>query len=145
MNIQKKYHLLYFETDTGVNVENVTYFIMLTKQNEELFDITGQRDDGTFMLKLHTTESDQIIIEEEDSNFLGSLFDENKIVNVKGNVFGSGGLYNFKVIITTVDDYSNIISPTPVYDIGISFLDKTSYNINDIKFWTAAARCHNIL
>jgi len=122
-----------FETDTGINVENVTYFIMLTKQNEELFDVTGQRDDGTFMLKLHATESDQIIIE-EDSNFLGSLFDENKIVNVKGNVFGSGGLYNFKVIITTVDDYSNIISPTPVYDIGISFLDKTSYDINDINF-----------
>ena len=122
-----------FETDTGVNVDNVTYFIMLTKQNEVLFDITGQRDDGTFMLKLHATESDQIIIEEY-SNFLGSLFDENKIVNVKGNVFGSGGLYNFKVIITTVDDYSNIISPTPVYDIGISFLDKTSYDINDINF-----------
>jgi len=122
-----------FETDTGVNVENVTYFIMLTKQNEVLFDITGQRDDGTFMLKLHTTESDQIIIE-EDSNLLGSLFDENKIVNVKGNVFGSGGLYNFKVIITTGDDYSNIISPPLDYDVGISFLDKTSYDINDINF-----------
>ena len=122
-----------FETDTGVNVENVTYFIMLTKQNEVLFDITGQRDDGTFMLKLHTTESDQIIIE-EDSNLLGSLFDENKIVNVKGNMFGSGGLYNFKVIITTGDDYSNIISPPLDYDVGISFLDKTSYDINDINF-----------
>ena len=46
-----------FETDTGVNVENVTYFVMLTKQNEVLFDVTGQRDNGTFMLKLHTTES----------------------------------------------------------------------------------------
>ena len=122
-----------FETDTGVNVENVTYFIMLTKQNEVLFDITGQRDDGTFMLKLHTTESDQIIIE-EDSNLLGSLFDENKIVNVKGNMFGSGGLYNFKVIITTGDNYSNIISPPLDYDVGISFLDKTSYDINDINF-----------
>jgi len=31
-----------FETDTGVNVENVTYFVMLTKQNEVLFDVTGQ-------------------------------------------------------------------------------------------------------
>jgi len=123
-----------FETDTGVNVENVTYFIMLTKQNKVLFDVTGQRDDGTFMLKLHATESDQIIIEEEDSNFLGSLFDENKIVNVNGNVFGSGGLYNFKVIITTGDDYSNIISPALDYDVGISFLDKTSYDINDINF-----------
>jgi len=51
-----------FETDTGVNVENVTYFVMLTKQNEVLFDVTGQMDDGVFMLKLHTTESDQIIV-----------------------------------------------------------------------------------
>jgi len=125
-----------FETDTGVNVDNVTYFIMLTKQNEVLFDITGQRDDGTFMLKLHTTESDQIIVEEAGSDLFGSLFDETlgKVVNVKGNMFSSGGLYNFKVIITTGDDYSNIISPPLDYDVGISFLDKTSHNIDDINF-----------
>jgi len=125
-----------FETDTGVNVENVTYFIMLTKQNEVLFDITGQRDDGSFMLKLHTTESDQITVEEAGSDLFGSLFDETlgKIVNVKGNAFSSGGLYNFKVIITTGDDYSNVISPPLDYDVGISFLDKTFHNINDINF-----------
>ena len=58
-----------FETDTGVNVENVTYFIMLTKENQVLFDVTGQRDDGTFILKLHTTESEQISIENEDAAF----------------------------------------------------------------------------
>ena len=122
-----------FETETGVNVENVTYFIMLTKQNEVLFDVTGQRDDGVFVLKLHTTESDQIIVE-EDSNFLGSLFEGGKVVNVKGNMFGSGGLYDFKVIITTGDNYSNVLSPPLDYDVGISFLDNTSYNINDVNF-----------
>jgi len=122
-----------FETDTGVNVENVTYFVMLTKQNEVLFDTTGQRDNGVFILKLHTTESDQITIE-EDSNFFDSFVDADKVVNVKGNAFGSGGLYDFKVIITTGDDYSNIISPPLDYDVGISFLDKTSHNINDINF-----------
>jgi len=123
-----------FETDTGVNVENVTYFVMLTKQNEVLFDITGQRDDGTFMLKLHTTDADQITIEEAGSDFFGSLVSGSKIVNVKGNVFGSGGLYDFKVIITTGDDYSNVISPPLDYDVGISFLDKTSHSIKDINF-----------
>jgi len=123
-----------FETDTGIAVKNVTYFIMLTKQNEVLFDITSQRDDGVFVLKLHTTEDDQITVEEEDSNFFGSLLDGNKIVNVKGNVFGSGGLYDFKVIITTGDDYSNVLSPPLDYDVGISFLDKTSHSINDINF-----------
>ena len=123
-----------FETDTGVNVENVTYFIMLTKQNEVLFDISGQRDDGVFMLKLHTTESDQIMVEEAGSDFFGSLFDGGKVVDVSGNAFSSGGLYEFKVIITTGDDYSNVLSPPIDYDVGISFLDKTSYNINDISF-----------
>ena len=123
-----------FETDTGVNVENVTYFIMLTKQNEVLFDVTGQRDDGTFTLKLHTTESDQITVEEAGSDLFGSLFDSGEIVNVKGNAFSSGGLYEFKVIITTGDDYSNVLSPPLDYDVGISFLDKTSYNIDDINF-----------
>jgi len=123
-----------FETDTGVNVDNVTYFIMLTKQNEVLFDMTGQRDDGTFMLKLHTTESDQIMVEEAGSDLFGSLFDGGKVVNVKGNAFGSGGLYDFKVIITTGDEYSNVLSPPLDYDVGISFLDKTSHSINDINF-----------
>jgi len=123
-----------FETDTGVNVENVTYFVMLTKQNEVLFDVTGQSDDGTFMLKLHTTESDQISVEEEGDNFFGSLLGGSEIVNVKGNAFDSGGLYNFKVIITTADSYSNVLSPPLDYDVGISFLDKTLHNINDINF-----------
>jgi len=123
-----------FETDTGVAVKNVTYFVMLTKQNEVMFDITSQRDDGVFVLKLHTTEDDQITVEEEGSNFFGSLLSGSKIVNVKGNVFGSGGLYDFKVIITTGDDYSNVLSPPLDYDVGISFLDKTSHNIHDINF-----------
>jgi len=123
-----------FETDTGVAVKNVTYFVMLTKQNEVLFDVTGQRDDGTFMLKLHTTDADQITIEGAGSDFFGSLFDGGEVVNVKGNAFSSGGLYEFKVIITTGDDYSNVLSPPLDYDIGISFLDKTSHIINDINF-----------
>ena len=101
----KEISFVLFETDTGITVKDVTYFVMLTKQNEVLFDITGQRDDGTFILKLHTTESDQISIENEDADLFGSLTGGNKIVNVKGNAFGSGGLYNFKVIITTAENY----------------------------------------
>jgi len=123
-----------FETDTGVTVKDVTYFIMLTKQNEVLFDVTSQRDDGTFILKLLTTESDQISIEEEGANFFGSLLGGSETVNVKGSAFGSGGLYNFKVIITTADSYSNVLSPPLDYDVGISFFDKTLHNINDINF-----------
>jgi len=67
-------------------------------------------------------------------SFFGSLLGGSEIVNVKGNAFDSGGLYNFKVIITTADSYSNVLSPPLDYDVGISFLDKTLHNINDINF-----------
>ena len=129
----KEISVALFETDTGVPVKDVTYFIMLTKQNEVLFDVTEQADDGVFILKLLTTESDQISIG-EDTNFFGSLLSGSKTVNVNGNAFDSGGLYNFKVIITTAENYSNVLSPPLDYDIGISFLDKTSHSINDINF-----------
>ena len=78
-------------------------------------------------------------------NFFGSLLGGSEIVNVKGNVFGSGGLYDFKVIITTGDEYSNVLSPPLDYDVGISFLDKTSHSINDINFGQQELGYYNIL
>ena len=58
------------ETETGVTVKDVTYFIMLTKQNEVLFDITSQRDDGVFVLKLHTTEENKTMLQDRNNIWL---------------------------------------------------------------------------
>ena len=80
------------------------------------------------------TESNQIIIEEEDVDILGSFFGPTKIINAKSSIFNSGGLYSFKIIITTAENYSNIISPAIDYDVGISIADRTYCNVNDVNF-----------
>jgi len=123
-----------FDTSNGVTINDVTFFIMTTKQNQTLFDVTGQRDDGTFVIRLIPTESEQIITNEEDVGLLDSILGPNKIVNVYGNEFYSGGLYNFKILITTAEGYTNFLSPPIDYDAGISFPDTTYYDIDDPNF-----------
>ena len=39
-----------FDTSDGVTINDVTFFIMATKQNETLFDVNGQRDDVIFVI-----------------------------------------------------------------------------------------------
>jgi len=123
-----------FDLDSGITLNDVTYFIIAKKGNEKLFEETFQRDDGILLMHFIPTKSNQVSLEEQDTELLGSLFGPNKIVNVKSNLFNSGGLYTFKVIITTAETYSNIISPAIDYDVGISFPDRVYSNINDVNF-----------
>ncbi len=44
---------------------------MAIKQNQTLFDVTGQRDDGIFVIRLIPTESEQIINNEEYACLFG--------------------------------------------------------------------------
>ena len=123
-----------FDTSNGVTINDVTFFVIATKQNQTLFDVTGQRDDGIFVIRLIPTESEQIITNEEDAGLFGSILGPNKIVNVYGNTFDSGGLYDFKILITTAEGYTNFLSPPIDYEAGISFPDTTYYDIDDPNF-----------
>ena len=126
-----------YETDTGITVKDVTYSITAKKENKLLFDQTFQSDDGIVMLKLIPTESRQISIEEQNGDFFGSMFSPNKMIDVKGNAFATGGFYNFKIILSTDEQIpelggtsKNILN----YDVGISIPDKTYHDINDANF-----------
>ena len=123
-----------FDLDTGITLKDVTYFVMVKKGNEQLFEGTYQRDDGILLMHLIPTESKQVSVEEQDAELFSSFFGPNKIINAKSSAFDSGGLYTFKVIITTAESYSNIISPAIDYDVGVSVPDRTYHDIDDVNF-----------
>ena len=123
-----------FDLDTGITLKDVTYFVMVKKGNQQLFEGTFQRDDGILLMRFIPTESKQVSVEEQDAELFGSFFGPNKIINAKSNAFDSGGLYTFKVIITTAESYSNIISPAIDYDVGVSVPDRTYHDIDDVNF-----------
>ena len=126
-----------YETDTGITVEDVTYSITAEKENKLLFDETFQSDDGIVVLKLIPTESQQISVEEQSANFFDSAFNPNKTVEVKGNAFATGGLYNFKLIVFVdeqIIELGSTLRHAINYDVGISIPDKTYHDINDANF-----------
>ena len=125
-----------YETDTGTTVKDVTYSITAEKENKLLFDETFQSDDGIVMVKLIPTESQQISVEEQSADFFG-VFGPNKAVDVKGNAFATGGLYNFKIIVSVEEQIVELNSSVRHiinYDVGISVPDKTYHDINDVNF-----------
>jgi len=126
-----------YETNTGMTVKDVTYSITAEKENKLLFDETFQSDDGIVALKLIPTESQQILVEEQSANFFGSMFSPEKIVDVKGNAFTTGGLYNFKLIVSVdeqIIELGSTLRHIINYDVGISIPDKTYHDINDVNF-----------
>ena len=126
-----------YETDTGITVKDVTYSITAKKENKLLFDQTFQSDDGIVMLKLIPTESKQISIEEQSGDFFGSMFSPNKMIDVKGNAFATGGFYNFEIILSADEQIAELggtIRNVLNYDVGISVPDKTYHDINDTNF-----------
>jgi len=125
-----------YETDTGITVKDVTYSITAKKENKLLFDQTFQSDDGIVMLKLIPTESKQISIEEQSGDFFGSMFSPNKMIDVKGNAFATGGFYNFEIILSVDEQIPELGGTKNIlnYDVGISIPDKTYHDINDTNF-----------
>jgi hypothetical protein len=126
--------IMLYETDTKKPVRDVTFHVIASRAGEVLFDHTFQRSDGDLDIDIITTNEKKVTIKEEaGASWFGSVIgSKSNFAIVTGPIFGSGGLYNFKVEILTADSYSNKLNPPISYDIGLSIPDTQSYKVIDI-------------
>ena len=124
-----------FETESSGGISNVSFEVVLIKNDQQLFKNNFERDDGILIMNLvPSDDSDvQIINQETVASFLGLASDQ---FNLKGSVFENGGLYMFNVKILTVNNYNNLLSEPVEYELGISIPETTYYEINDENFGT---------
>ena len=122
-----------FETESSDEISNVSFEVVLIKNDQQLFKNNFERDDGILIMNLiPSDDSDvQIINQETVASFLGLASDQ---FNLKGSVFENGGLYMFNVKILTVNNYNNLLSEPVEYELGISIPETTYYEINDKNF-----------
>ena len=122
-----------FETESSGGISNVSFEVVLIKNDQQLFKNNFERDDGILIMNLiPSDDSDvQIINQETVASFLGLASDQ---FNLKGSVFENGGLYMFNVKILTVNNYNNLLSEPVEYELGISIPETTYYEINDKNF-----------
>ncbi|MBS3925971.1 MAG: hypothetical protein KGZ34_04695 [Nitrosarchaeum sp.] len=122
-----------YETNTKKPVRDVTFNVTASRNGEILFGGTFQRNDGDLDIVIITTEQKETkVIEEGGANWLGQIIgSKSNMVIVTGPIFGTGGLYDFKIDILTADSYSNKLNPQINYDVGLSIPDTKSYQILD--------------
>ncbi len=122
-----------YETNTKKPVRDVTFHVTALQGEKILFDGTFQRNNGDLDIVIITTEQKEVkVTEEGGANWLGQILgSKSNLVIVTGQIFGTGGLYNFKIDILTADSYHNKLNPQINYDVGLSIPDTKSYKVID--------------
>jgi len=91
-------------------------------------------EDGILPIKIIPTQEDEITIHGEQDSLLGAWHgtDSNPI-EITGSQFDSGGLYNFEIEVRTIDEPTNIIEDSGIYNADLSIIETTSYIQKDAE------------
>jgi predicted secreted protein with PEFG-CTERM motif len=139
-NDQEQITITVIEKETRENAKNVTFLIGLFHNNEMIFRNYFFAEDGILPIKIIPTQEGKIIIHGEQDSLLGAWHgtDSNPI-EITGPLFNSAGLYNFEIEVRTIDEPTNIIENSGIYNADLSIIETTSYiqkdaENHDVKF-----------
>ncbi len=139
-NQQEQITITAVEDETKENAKNVTFLIGLFHKDEMIFRNYFFAENGVLPIIVTPTEDSEITINGEQDSLLGAWHGtESNPVEISGPLFQTGGLYNFEIEVRTLDEPTNIIENSGVYNADLSlietiiFMQKDLEN-NDVKF-----------
>ena len=128
------------EDETKENAKNVTFLIGLFHENKMIFRNYFFTSDGVLPIKVNSTQEGDITIHGEQDSLLGAWYGtESNPIMISGPIFNSGGLYNFEIEVRTIDEPTNIIENSGVYNADLTIVDSTEFlqkdaENNDVQF-----------
>jgi len=139
-NEQEQLTITATDNTTNEPAKNVTFLIGLFHDDEMIFKKYFFTDNGILPIKIKPTQEENITIQGEQDSILGAWHgtESNPIV-ITGPLFVSGGLYTFEIEVRTIDEPTNIVENTGVYNADltivetVAFMQKDSKN-NDVQF-----------
>jgi len=139
-NDQEQITITAIEKKTKENARNVTFLIGLFHDDKMLFRNYFFAENGILPIIVRPTQDNEITINGKQDSLLGAWHGtESNPIEITGPLFNSGGLYNFQIEIRTIDEPTNIIENSGIYNADlsiietVSFIQKDSEN-NDVKF-----------
>ena len=122
------------EDETKENARNVTFLIGLFHENKMIFRNYFFASDGVLPIKVNPTQEGEITIHGEQDSLLGAWHGtESNPIMISGPIFNSGGLYNFEIEVRTIDEPTNIIENSGVYNADLSIADSTEFLQKDAQ------------
>ncbi len=133
-NDQEQITITAIEKETRENAKNVTFLIGLFHENEMIFRNYFFAEDGVLPIKIIPTQEGEVTIHGEQDSLLGAWHgtDSNPI-EITGPLFNSAGLYNFEIEVRTIDEPTNIIENSGIYNADLSIIETTSYIQKDAE------------
>jgi len=116
------------DTETKENIENVTFLIGLTHNNQIIFRNYFFTPDGSLLINVIPTAAPVTKITAEKHSLLEAWYatDSQPIV-LEGPIFQSGGLFNFEIELRTIDEPTNIVEDLGVYSVDVSMIETMDY------------------
>ncbi len=106
--------------------KNVTLLIGLFHDNEMIFRNYFFAEDGILSIKVIPTQEGKVTIHGEQDSLLGAWHGtESNPIEITGPMFNSGGLYNFEIEVRTIDEPTNIIEDSGIYNADLSIIETT--------------------
>jgi len=133
-NDQEQITITVIEKETRENAKNVTFLIGLFHENELIFRNYFFAEDGILSIKVTPTQEGEITIHGEQDSLLGAWHGtESSPIEITGPLFNSGGLYNFEIEVRTIDEPTNIIEDSGIYNANLSIIETISYIQKDVE------------
>ena len=116
------------EDETKKNAKNITFLIGLFHENEMIFRNYFFTSDGILSIKIKPTQEGEITIHGKQDNLLDAWYEtESQPLEITGPIFNSGGLYNFEIEVRTIDEPTNIIPDSEVYNADLIVAETTQF------------------
>ena len=133
-NDQEQITISVMERKTKENAKNVTFLIGLFHENNLIFRNYFFAEDGILSIKVTPTQEGEITIYGEQDSLFGAWYGtESNPIEITGPLFNSGGLYNFEIEIKTIDEPTNIIENSGIYNANLSIVDTVTYIQKDVE------------
>ena len=121
-----------FDSKTEAIIEHVTFILELKKDGERIFRYMFHDEFGNLNARVISDDSESIKIEGNQENVLGGwMRGDSKPLTMTGPIFSSGGLYEYKVEVITIDSDTNVLEPRIELEGAISLADTKSFIVMD--------------
>ena len=141
-NEQEQITITATDNETDETAKNVTYLIGIFYNDEMILRNYFFTENGVLPIIVTPTNNGDITIKGEQDSLLGAWSGtESNPVEITGPLFNSGGLYTFEIEVRTIDEPTNIIENSGVYEADLTIVESVSFpqkdqNNQDVEFST---------
>lgn len=123
--LEKQISLTIYDVETGDHLHNMKIDFTVSKHGEIIFSNNFEIDEGTFSMIFSPPES--LTVDETLNKLFESMTEsDTNQIQVNEDIFSEGGLYDFDIIVKSVDSFENDLQD-PVHFVGSLSIPK-KYN-----------------